>query len=261
MEKARSSRSLRRRCLYLRRLASSNTLTLFFRERSQRRDDRSLTGQKPTLRSDRRHRAVSAWRRAGGRGVDLRYLRQLRMALHRLLGRWTWHLPNRADVQTICQDRGSIRSRACINRLRSSQSDTAAGLVPEPVAIFWRVSLELPARLQDRRPDLATRWLCRRRATDADGPRDLAFGRRVGDEQLAGHLQMVQKRRRGAVNALRRPGRRELLRQGQAGARTADRAGARLRLISRRRAHCLECPLLAQAVWFFIQPRSFAQTL
>jgi len=138
--KARSSRSLRRRCLYLRRLASSNTLTLFFRERSQRRDDRSLTGQKPTLRSDRRHRAVSAWRRAGGRGVDLRYLRQLRMALHRLLGRWTWRLPNRADVQTICQDRGSIRSRACINRLRSSQSDTAAGLVPEPVAIFWRVS-------------------------------------------------------------------------------------------------------------------------
>src|SRR6516164_11530836 len=98
---------------------------------------------------DRRHRAVSTWRRAGGPGFDLRYLRQLRMALHRLLGRWTWRLPNRADVQTICQDRGSIRSRACINRLRSSQSDTAAGLVPEPVAIFWRVSLELPARLQD----------------------------------------------------------------------------------------------------------------
>src|SRR5215467_7186981 len=182
----------------------------------------------------------------GGPGFDLRYLRQLRMALHRLRGRWTWRLPNRADVQTICQDRGSIRSRACINRLRSSQSDTAAGLVPEPVAIFWRVSLELPARLQDRRPDLATRWLCRRRATNADGPRYLAFGRRVGDEQLAGHRQLLQKRQRGAVNALRRPGRRDLLRHGQASARTADRAGARLRMISRRRPVVLECPVLAR---------------
>src|SRR5262245_42411570 len=35
---------------------------------------------------DRRHRAVSTWRRAGGPGFDLRYLRQLRMALH--IGSW-----------------------------------------------------------------------------------------------------------------------------------------------------------------------------
>jgi hypothetical protein len=60
-------------------------------------------------------------------GFDLRYLRQLRMALHRLLGRWTWRHPNRADVQTICQDRGSIPSRACITGF------AAPNLTPPPV--------------------------------------------------------------------------------------------------------------------------------
>src|SRR5262249_35213561 len=77
----------------------------------------------------------------------------------------------------------------------------------------------------DRRPDLAARRLCGRRATDADGPRHLTVGRRVGDEQLAGHRQLLQKRQRGAVDALRRPGSDGLLRHGQAGAHTADRAG------------------------------------
>src|SRR5262249_27722822 len=90
---------------------------------------------------------------------------------------------------------------------------------------FGRTYGELPARLQDRRPDLAARRLRGRRATDADRPRQLILGRRVGDEQLAGHRQLLRQRQGGALDALRRPRRRDLLRHGQAGACTADRAG------------------------------------
>ena len=55
---------------------------------------------------------------------------------------WPDHLSKRWKSQTLrpLPPLTSSSSRACINRLRSSQSDTAAGLVPEPVAIFWRVS-------------------------------------------------------------------------------------------------------------------------
>src|SRR5215831_1228276 len=102
-------------------------------------------------------------------------------------------------------------------------------------APLWRTHGELPARLQDRRPDLTARRLRGRRATDADRPRHLTLGRRVGDEQLAGHRQLLRQRQGGAVDALRRSGSDGLLRHGQAGACAADRAGARLRLISRRR--------------------------
>jgi predicted CXXCH cytochrome family protein len=80
----------------------------------------------------------------------------------------------------------------------------------------------------DREPcrpqNLAARRLYGRRATDADRPRHLAFGRRVGDEQLAGHRQLLRQRQGGAVDALRRPRRRNLFRHGQAGACAADRA-------------------------------------
>ena len=46
---------------------------------------------------------------------------------------------------------------------------------------------ELPAGLQDRRSDFATRWLCRRRPSDADRPCALTRWRRLGDKQLAEH--------------------------------------------------------------------------
>ena len=70
--------------------------------------------------------------------------------------------------------------RQCLDlQLRhEEQSDRAA---------MRRAHRELPARLQDRRPDFATRWLCRRRPSDADRPCDLTRWRRLGDGQLAGH--------------------------------------------------------------------------
>src|SRR5262245_4838709 len=93
-------------------------------------------------------------------------------------------------------------------------------------APLWRTHGELPARLQDRRPDLAARRLRGRRAADADRPRHLTLGRRVGDEQLAGHRQLLRQRQGGAVDALRRAGSDGLLRHGEASARAPDRAGA-----------------------------------
>jgi hypothetical protein len=82
-----------------------------------------------------------------------------------------------------------------------------------------------PPRLQDRRRDLAARRLCRRRPADADRPRNLAVGRRLGHEQLAGHRQLLWRTARNAVDPLRRPGLRDLLRHGEAGPLAADRAG------------------------------------
>jgi hypothetical protein len=64
-----------------------------------------------------------------------------------------------------------------------------------------------------------------RRATDADRPRHLTLGRRVGDEQLAGHRQLLRQRQGGAVDAVRRSGSDGLLWHGQAGACAADRTG------------------------------------
>ena len=60
----------------------------------------------------------------------------------------------------------------------------------------------------------------------ADRHRRVADGRCVGDEQLAGHRQLLPRSRRGAVDALRRAGRGDLLRHGQAGAQPANRARA-----------------------------------
>src|SRR5262249_8391256 len=85
---------------------------------------------------------------------------------------------------------------------------------------------ELSARLQDRRPDLATRRLRWRRAPDANRSRDRTSWGCVGDEQLAGHRQLLQKRQRGVVDPLRRPGCDRLPWDGEARARAADRTGA-----------------------------------
>src|SRR5262249_17993824 len=48
---------------------------------------------------------------------------------------------------------------------------------------------------------------------------------RVGDEQLAGHRQLLQKCQRGALDPLRRPGRDRLPWDGEARAGAADRTG------------------------------------
>ena len=45
--------------------------------------------------------------RAGGRRSDLRHFRQLRLALHRLLGLRTRRLPDRVDVQTVSERCGA----------------------------------------------------------------------------------------------------------------------------------------------------------
>ena len=55
---------------------------------------------------------------------------------------------------------------------------------------------------------------------------DRPGGRRLGDEQLAGHRQLFRRPERSALDPLRRPGRHDLLRHGQAGPRAADRTGA-----------------------------------
>ena len=81
-----------------------------------------------------------------------------------------------------------------------------------------------PPGLQDRRPDLAAGRLCRRRPAAADRYRHRPGRRRLGDEQLAGHRQLLPRRHRGAVDALRWTGRGHLLRHGQAGKITANRA-------------------------------------
>jgi hypothetical protein len=85
---------------------------------------------------------------------------------------------------------------------------------------------ELPARHEDRRPDLAAGRLRRRRPADADRPRDQSGGRCLGNGQLADHQQLLRRSCRSAVDPLRRPGCDHLLRHGQAGARAADRTGA-----------------------------------
>ena len=87
-----------------------------------------------------------------------------------------------------------------------------------------RAYRELPARVQDRRPDLAAGRLRRWRPAVADRHRRRPGRRRLGHEQLAGHRQLLPRRRRSTIYPLRRPGRGDLLRHGQAGARPADRA-------------------------------------
>ena len=85
-----------------------------------------------------------------------------------------------------------------------------------------------PPGIEDRRPNFAARRLCRAAAFRCrpTSPIDPA-GQRLGDEQLAGHRQLYRQAPRGAFDPLRRPGRRDLLRHGQARARAADRTGAR----------------------------------
>src|SRR5262245_24040651 len=83
----------------------------------------------------------------------------------------------------------------------------------------------MPARLQDRRPDLGARRLRGRRATDADRSRHLTYGRRVGDEQLAGYRQLFSWRPRSVIDPLRWTGRGYLLRHGQTRPVAADRTG------------------------------------
>jgi hypothetical protein len=53
-------------------------------------------------------------------------------------------------------------------------------------------------------------------------------GGRLGHQQLAGHRQLLPRCVRGALDALRWPGRGHLFRHGQAGACAADRAGEAL---------------------------------
>ena len=103
------------------------------------------------------------------------------------------------------------------NFATAEQSDRAA---------VRRPHRELSARHEDRRPDFAARRLRGWRPADADRYRHRSGGQRLGDEQLAGHRQLYRYAERGALDPLRRPGRRHLLRHGQAGPRTADRASA-----------------------------------
>ena len=105
-------------------------------------------------------------------------------------------------------------------------SNFAIAAQPDRAALR-RPHRDLPARHEDRRPDLAARRLCGRGPADADRPCDRACGRCLGDEQLAGHRQLLRHAARGALDPLRRPGRHDLLRHGQAGALAADWAGAR----------------------------------
>ncbi len=80
-----------------------------------------------------------------------------------------------------------------------------------------------PPGPEDRRPDFPARRLRRRWPATADRHRHFAERRRLGDEQLAGHRQLLPWRLGSAVHALRRAGRGDLLRHGEAGARAADR--------------------------------------
>ena len=80
---------------------------------------------------------------------------------------------------------------------------------------------------EDRRSDLATGRLCRRWPADADRSCPRACWRCLGDEQLADHRQLLRHSTRGALDALRRPGRDDFLRYGQTGPHAADRAGTR----------------------------------
>ena len=59
--------------------------------------------------------------------------------------------------------------------------------------------------------------------------------------KLAGHRQLLQRRQRGVVNALRRPRRRGLFRHGQAGAFAADQAGAAVLAGRKRRPAKGDC--------------------
>ena len=68
------------------------------------------------------------------------------------------------------------------NFAAAEQSDRAA---------VRRPHRELSARHEDRRPDFAARRLRRRRSADADRSRHRSGGQRLGDEQLAGHRQLL----------------------------------------------------------------------
>ena len=91
-------------------------------------------------------------------------------------------------------------------------------------AAVRRSHRDLSARHEDRRPDFSARRLRGWRPADADRYRHRSGRQRLGDEQLAGHRQLYRYAPRGAFDPLRRPGRYDLLRHGQAGARAADRA-------------------------------------
>jgi hypothetical protein len=92
-----------------------------------------------------------------------------------------------------------------ISRCPTARSRSSAACAPRTARPASR-----PANRSHRRR------LRGRRSADADGPRYLAFGRRTGDEQLAGYRQLPQNRQRGALDALRRSRRRNLLRHGEA---------------------------------------------
>ena len=91
-----------------------------------------------------------------------------------------------------------------------------------PIAQLCGVRIE---NCQDRRSDLAARWIRGRRPAVADRYRRRSGRQCLGDEQLAGHRQLYRYAQRGALDALWRPGRRSLLRNGQVGPRAADRPG------------------------------------
>jgi hypothetical protein len=94
------------------------------------------------------------------------------LALH-----WRW------SARTVgCDHR---RQRQCVDfqLRRRNQSNRRALRHPH-----W----ELPAGHEDRRPDLAARRVRGWRATDANRSRDLTLGRCMGDEQLAGHRELLR---------------------------------------------------------------------
>ena len=70
-------------------------------------------------------------------------------------------------------------------------------------ATLRRPHRELPAWNEDRRPDLAARWLCGWRPSDADRSRHRPGRECLGDEQLARHRQLLRHASRDAFDPLR----------------------------------------------------------
>jgi hypothetical protein len=97
-----------------------------------------------------------------------------------------------------------------------------------PIVQLCGAHRELPARLQDWRPDLTCRWLRGRRLANADRYRGQSGGRCLGDEQLAGRRQLLCRTSRGTFNPLRRARSGDLFRHGQARPLATDWPGTRI---------------------------------
>ena len=86
---------------------------------------------------------------------------------------------------------GTVGGGGGRQRQRLGQQLRDAG-EPDRAAVR-RAHRELPARHEDRRPDLAAGRLRRRRPAVADRHRRRPGGRRLGHEQLAGHRQLLRR--------------------------------------------------------------------